>query len=304
MFVNSLSRERYPINYIYGFASEGFSYFLTTQMRHTQPSPYHSKLVRVCHDDSDYYSYTEIPIQCSGQDGKDYSLVQAAYVGKPGSDLAADLGVTAQDDVMFAVFSTPDSSEGDITSKPSKDSALCVYSLKNIRRRFMSNIQRCYSGEGQRGLDFISPSLPCINTKLTQIGEQFCGLDVNTPLGGELPILQAPVLTFSSVLTSVTATSTGDFTVVFLGTADGSLKKAVVESANNGIEYADIAIAPGTSVRSDLLFDLKRDRVYVMTDRRLSKVKVQDCQQYSDCNQCLGARDPYCGWCSLENKCR
>ena len=54
MFVNSLARERYPINYIYGFESEGFSYFLTSQMRHTSPSPYHSKLVRVCHDDSDY----------------------------------------------------------------------------------------------------------------------------------------------------------------------------------------------------------------------------------------------------------
>ena len=76
MFVNSLARERYPINYIYGFDSEGFSYFLTSQMRHTSPSPYHSKLVRVCHDDSDYYSYTEIPIQCIGKDGTDYSLVQ------------------------------------------------------------------------------------------------------------------------------------------------------------------------------------------------------------------------------------
>ena len=79
MFVNSLARERYPINYIYGFDSEGFSYFLTSQMRHTSPSPYHSKLVRVCHDDSDYYSYTEIPIQCIGKDGTDYSLVQVKY---------------------------------------------------------------------------------------------------------------------------------------------------------------------------------------------------------------------------------
>ena len=32
------------------------------------------------------------------------SIVQAAFVGKPGSDLAAELGVTAQDDVLFAVF--------------------------------------------------------------------------------------------------------------------------------------------------------------------------------------------------------
>ena len=132
------------------------------------------------------------------------------------------------------------------------------------------------------------------------------------------------VLTFPTLLTSVTATSTGDFTVAFLGTGDGRLRKAVVESASSGIEYADIAIAEGTSVRSHLLFDLKRDHVYVMTDRALSKVRllkdlefllntftkhfeqvrVQDCSQYKDCNQCLGAQDPYCGWCSLENKCR
>ncbi len=38
----------------------------------------------------------------------------------------------------------------------------------------------------------------------------------------------------------------GDFTVAFLGTSDGHLKKTVVESASSGIEYADIPIAPGT----------------------------------------------------------
>ena len=93
-------------------------------------------------------------------------------MGKPGSDLAADLGVTAQDDVMFAVFSAPDASEGDITSKPSRDSALCVYSLKNIRRKFMSNIQRCFSGEGARGLDFISPR--CVECTQLDILAQNC----------------------------------------------------------------------------------------------------------------------------------
>ena len=60
--------------------------------------------------------------------------------------MAKDLGVTAQDDVLFAVFSESDSSEGDITSKPNKNSALCVYSLKSIRRKFMQNIQRCFTG--------------------------------------------------------------------------------------------------------------------------------------------------------------
>lgn len=210
MYVNSLERSRYPINYIHGFSSEGFSYFMTTQMKKTGIGiPFQSKLVRVCNDDKDYYSYTEVPIECiSGEaPSRDFNLVQAAFVGKPGSDLASNLGVTAQDDVLYAVFSESDATEGQSSSKPSKKCALCVYSLKSIRRKFMQNIQRCFSGTGSRGLAFISPSLRCINTKLTQIGQDFCGLDVNTPLGGELPIVSKPVLTFEdSQLTAVIAT--------------------------------------------------------------------------------------------------
>ena len=39
-------------------------------------------------------------------------VMMTLFLFQPGSDLAAELGVTAQDDVLFAVFSTPDSSEG------------------------------------------------------------------------------------------------------------------------------------------------------------------------------------------------
>ncbi|KAL2733552.1 plexin-A4-like isoform X1 [Vespula maculifrons] len=65
-------------------------------------------------------------------------------------------------------------------------------------------------------------------SKLQTIGEDFCGLDVNTPLGGEDPIAAFPVLTFDTLLTAVAATSTGDYTVVFLGTNKGHLKKIIV----------------------------------------------------------------------------
>lgn len=61
--------------------------------------------------------------------------------------------------------------------------------------------------------------------KLQTIAEDFCGLDVNTPLGGQEPMTAVPVLTFPTLLTAVAATSTGDFTVVFIGTRDGHLKK-------------------------------------------------------------------------------
>ena len=61
--------------------------------------------------------------------------------------------------------------------------------------------------------------------KLQTIGEDFCGLDVNTPLGGEEPMGATAVLTFETHLTAVAATSTGDYTVVFVGTNKGHLKK-------------------------------------------------------------------------------
>lgn len=160
IYVNSLARERYPINYIYGFSSEGFSYFITTQYKDTAVAAYISKLVRVCQEDKYYYSYTEVPIECNSKE-RSYNLVQAAYVGKAGSVLASNLGITAQDDVLFAVFAE---SAANNSNRPLEESALCVYSLKAIRRNFMRNIQRCFSGEGQRGLDFISPSHNCVPT--------------------------------------------------------------------------------------------------------------------------------------------
>lgn len=62
--------------------------------------------------------------------------------------------------------------------------------------------------------------------KLQTIGEDFCGLDVNTPLGGNEAVVERPVITMNNaLLTAVAATSTGDFTVVFLGTSRGHLKK-------------------------------------------------------------------------------
>lgn len=320
IFINSYARESYLVNYVYGFSSERFSYFLTTQLKHNShsaPKEYITKLVRICQEDSNYYSYTEIPVDCISevQGGTKYNLVRAAYLGKPGADLAENLGITAQDDVLYAVFSV---GKGDV---PTNRSALCVYSLKAIRRKFMQNIKSCFNGNGPRGLDFISPNMNCVLTKLQTISEDFCGLDVNSPFGGEQPIAAVPVTLIGSQLTAVAATRTSGYTVVFIGTQDGHVKKVVVESGTSATEYADIVVdaeaaaaaaagengtgggGSGGAVNSDMHFDGQELNLYVMTERRVAKVKVHDCTVFGTCGACLGAKDPYCGWCSLENKC-
>ncbi|XP_013784646.1 plexin-A2-like [Limulus polyphemus] len=301
--VNSLARAIYPITYVYGFENKDFSYFVTVQKKNTdRPYPFLSKLVRICQNDPHYYSYTEIPLVCRSKDGTDYNLAQAAFVGQPGSDLAVSLGITAQDKVLFVVFASS-KDEADIYYKPSMTSALCVYALSAVHRKFIQNIQNCFNGQGDRGLDFINPSQPCQHTQV-QINDDFCGMDVNTPLGGNMPVEGVPVLTYSGVLlTAVAATSTHDYTVAFLGTSTGHLKKAVVDSVTSAFEYSDFVIDEGSPVNQDLTFDQNRNNLYVLTERKLTMVKVQECQMYNSCRTCLGAQDPYCGWCSLENKC-
>ncbi|KAK0081171.1 hypothetical protein PV325_012648 [Microctonus aethiopoides] len=81
--------------------------------------------------------------------------------------------------------------------------------------------------------------------------------------------------------------------------------KVVVESASVAQEYGDLAIDDDSAVNPDLLFDSAQPpmHLYVLTKKKVSKVKVQECSVYKTCWDCLGAKDPYCGWCSLENKC-
>ncbi|KAK4876218.1 hypothetical protein RN001_012640 [Aquatica leii] len=294
IYVGSLHREQYSIRYVYGFSSEGFNYFLTTQRKSTKSNELESKLVRVCQYDEDYYSYTEVPIRCAitSQPGRNYNWAQAAYVSKVGSKLAKNLNITTKDDVLFVVFS----------ESANNSSALCIYTLKNIQRKFTENIQKCFKGIGQRGLDFITPNQPCLSTRL-QIEKNFCGLDINTPLGGEDPIQIESGRQFQTEVTAITIGVANEFTIAFIGTVTGHLKKILVESNNLSSEYEDLVVNKGSRVNSDLHFDPNFDYLYVATQNTISKVKVHNCDAHRIYEECVTAVDPFCGWCSLENKC-
>ncbi|XP_032895213.1 plexin-C1-like [Amblyraja radiata] len=39
------------------------------------------------------------------------------------------------------------------------------------------------------------------------------------------------------------------------------------------------------------------------TSSTVRRLKVANCSQYSSCERCLSAQDPYCGWCVNEERC-
>ncbi|KAI8503439.1 hypothetical protein Bbelb_184100 [Branchiostoma belcheri] len=251
------SYPRFNIKYVYGFSSGFYSYFVTIQPQsYNIPSgPLLSKIVRICHDDNKYHSYIELPLMCSAN-SVNYNLVQAAYVGKPGAILAGNMGVTPNDDVLFAVFSKSQSS----SDNPTSSSALCVYTIKDINRAMKARIQDCFNGNGNLGIDWSTGTL-----------STGCRQSVNHPMGGTMPIPAQPVYsTNSATLTAVTSLEVQEYTVVFLGTNRGHLKKVVVTSGTSGHEYEDLTVVTNSAVLPSMYFTQDKNYIYVATQRQSS----------------------------------
>ncbi|ESO84359.1 hypothetical protein LOTGIDRAFT_132441 [Lottia gigantea] len=155
--IESQHRDTFPVRYIYGFGSDNFSYVLSIQKANVQTDRYVTKISRICQSDDDYYSYAEVGLSCTMQN-TEFNLLQAAYVGKSGTKLARSLGIPTTEDVLYTVFSIGDSN----SANPSATSAMCVYSLRDIRKKFTENIQECFSGIGNTGPDHMIQSSKCL----------------------------------------------------------------------------------------------------------------------------------------------
>ncbi|CAL8366964.1 unnamed protein product [Lota lota] len=302
----------FDIHYVYGFASGGFVYFLTVQPETPGNGMssgaaaagdlfYTSRIVRLCKDDRKFHSYVSLPAGCV-KGGVEYRLLQAAYLGKPGRVLAAALNVSAQDDVLFAVFAKGQKQ----FRRPPDDSALCVFSIRDINARIKARLQSCYQGEGHLELNWLlGKDVQCTKAPVP-IDDSFCGLDINQPLGGSQLVTGHTLYTESrDRMTSVTAYVYDGYCVAFVGTKSGRLKKIRVDGPpNGGVQYETISvIKDGSPVLRDMAFSLDRNYLYVMSERQVTQVPIESCEQYGTCGECLSSGDPHCGWCVLHNMC-
>uniref|UniRef100_A0A452R7S4 Plexin A3 n=1 Tax=Ursus americanus TaxID=9643 RepID=A0A452R7S4_URSAM len=296
----------FDIYYIYGFVSASFVYFLTLQLDTQQTlldtageKFFTSKIVRMCAGDSEFYSYVEFPIGCSWR-GVEYRLVQSAHLAKPGLLLAQALGVPPDEDVLFTVFSQGQKNR----VSPPRQTILCLFTLSTINAHIRRRIQSCYRGEGTLALPWLlNKELPCINTPM-QINGNFCGLVLNQPLGGLHVIEGLPLLADSSDgMASVAAYTYRQHSVVFIGTRSGSLKKVRVDGSQYAHLYETVPVVDGSPILRDLLFSPDHRHIYLLSEKQVSQLPVETCEQYVSCTACLGSGDPHCGWCVLQHRC-
>ncbi|RWS31673.1 Plexin-B-like protein [Leptotrombidium deliense] len=302
--INFHLRDYYLVKYVYGFHSRDFVYFATVQrkssLRALEEWGYVTRLARICDSDPSFHSYAEITIQCFSQDGVDLNILQAAVVVRVGSNLANKLRVEKGSHLLIGVFA----SSKDHTTKVSSNSGICMFPLSKIENKFKENILMCYNGTVlTRNMDYIAGSVnECPKSWKTTTAPNFCNEAVK--LNGSLPLFANAAITYqNTTLTSITATTTGQHTVAFAGTSAGAVKKILLSSETSGEQFEEILIDKGNPINTDMVIDGSQKFIFVASPYKVAKIRAETCNQYTNCNQCLSAKNPYCGWCPLKRKC-
>ncbi|KAM5170392.1 plexin-B2 isoform 1-T2 [Mantella aurantiaca] len=263
-------------------------------------------ITRLCKSDYNYFSYVEMDLGCRDQNNIPYNICTSAFLTSPGQELADLMGLSdVQDKVLFGVFSTF------INNK--EKSAVCMFSLNRINQKFEENREECYTSSSES----VNQDGESIFSK--PFGDKIgCGKQSSNtneslkyPCGSEhlpYPLQSRNGVTEDAVLvretnpfTSIAVSVENEYTIAFLGTAEGRLVKAYL--GKQAKEYKALSFPITSSVKNGMVFDASKEHLYVMTRKKVHRVRVQDCERHSDCNECIQAMDPYCGWCVIEGKC-
>lgn len=235
--INSHLRDYFLVNYLYGFASSNYIYFVTVQKKATsrdyEELGYHTRLARICITDSSFNSYTEVDLKCmpnkkrsggvrnffssahlseNNHQPHEYPLLQDAMLVDAGSQLLRSLtnydpiAAGSPDDtkVLLGVFS----SAKDHTQHAGEHSALCAFSLSQIEDRFNDNIHSCYTGKmSSRNMEYIAGNVQeCPKSGQGGNVVNFCHETLK--INGTIPIVsEASIQFYNTTLTAITATS-------------------------------------------------------------------------------------------------
>ncbi|XP_029012283.1 plexin-B1-like isoform X1 [Betta splendens] len=294
--------SEYDHHFVTAFTRRTYVYFLFYRRDIKALSrEYRTYAARVCLDDTSYYSYVEVPLVCrsSTSPSRVYNLLQAAQVGQ---------GAGREGEELLGVFSTRISSTN---NSPVDASALCVYPLDELDKHIDSTRDLCYTqngrvkGRGEVAYIEYEVKSSCANLPLNTLKAYPCGSDHTPSPMASREALEAKAVWHipAARLTAVAVSVREGHSIAFLGDSKGTLHKVYLGQSGLVDVYANTTIHPNMPISSDLLLDQQGAHIYVMTKTAVEKRPVAECGDHRDCQSCLSARDPYCGWCVLDGRC-
>uniref|UniRef100_A0A670KJF6 Plexin-B3 n=1 Tax=Podarcis muralis TaxID=64176 RepID=A0A670KJF6_PODMU len=286
----------YNNSYVAAFASGGYVYFLFSRRGAKAQMEYRPYLSRSCVDDTNLYSYVELPLECRDAKGHVYNLAQAGHLAS---------GFPGDEATLFVVSAAGQGS----TSSPTAQTALCSYSLGEVNAAMEQTRRLCYTSAGMGATNEQEAAIEYgVTSRCNYLPKESpesypCG-DEHTPspIASRKPLVAEALLTTMPRLTAVAAMIEAGHTIAFLGDGVGQLHKVYLNGTVAEV-YSTVSTGQRSPVNPDLLLDGSGAHLYVMTASQVSKVPVSECPHFQDCASCLRAQDPFCGWCVLQSRC-
>ncbi|KAJ8265216.1 hypothetical protein COCON_G00143150 [Conger conger] len=215
--------------------------------------------------------------------------------------------------LVYTVFST--------SSSVFKGSAVCLYTMNDIRRAFLGPFAH-KEGPNYQWVPFqgkvpyprpgMCPSKTFGSFESTKgFPDDVIQFARHHPLmfNPVYPLNRRPVFlrknvdySFTQIAVDRVGAADGQYDVMFIGTDVGTVLKVISvpkESWNNMEELLleELQVFKDSSSIINMQISSKRQQLYVGTDTGLAQVPLHRCSMYGKaCAECCLARDPYCAW--------
>uniref|UniRef100_A0A8C3JNB8 Semaphorin 4B n=1 Tax=Calidris pygmaea TaxID=425635 RepID=A0A8C3JNB8_9CHAR len=288
---------------VYFFFSETgkeFDYFENTIV---------SRIARVCKGDQGgervlqrrWTTFLKAQLLCSHpEDGFPFNVLQDVFVLTPGE-------LRWRETLFYGVFTSQWNKGG------GGSSAVCAFPMRSVQRAFGGlykevnrETQQWYTDTGPvpeprpgtcitshtRHLK-INSSLQMPDRVLNFIKDHFL---MDSPVRSQ-PLLLQSRLRYQQIGVHRAQGLHSTYDVLFLGTDDGRLHKAV--RVNHGVHIIEeIRLFPAGQPVLQLLLDHDQGLVYAASYTAVVQVPFANCSLYCSCGECVLARDPFCAWSS------
>uniref|UniRef100_A0A8B9H3N2 Semaphorin 4G n=1 Tax=Astyanax mexicanus TaxID=7994 RepID=A0A8B9H3N2_ASTMX len=284
-------------------------YFFFTE-RNTEQSPYSSqtrvsRVARVCKGDiggqrtlqRKWTSFLKARLVCSIPEYElQFNILRSVFIQE---------GPTVHDSTFWGVFG--------LEWKNVKASAVCQYSLKDVQAVFdgpymelQDSKWREYSGKvpdlrpgscitDQHRAQLINTSRDLPDSVLMFARRHPLMAKQIQPIGGR-PLLFKKSVDYTRIaVLKVSAVDGRSYRMLFMGTDDGWLHKAV-EIGDRVHIIEELQLFEGSQRINNMVISRKQGSVYVSAASGVVQVPLSACARYTSCYDCVFARDPLCGW--------
>ncbi|XP_073411880.1 semaphorin-4G [Dendrobates tinctorius] len=119
--------------------------------------------------------------------------------------------------------------------------------------------------------------------------------DVVKPMGDQQLLSKKNIIYTRIAVDRVTALNKEQYDVLFLGTDNGWIHKAVV--INNKVHIIEeIQVFKTPQAVENLVVSKKQNSLYIGAQSGVLQIPLSGCNRYSSCYDCVLSRNPYCGW--------